>query len=187
MFQRYFNMKKIFLLILVIITLTSCSKDNKSVNLNDIKQKEEELKNYLIKVVEESKIIIDENNKASTDKVTLTLFYLDTCPHCHDELKWLSEIKNQYKNLNIVKYEVSKNEELYDLVLEKMKIDSYYVPLNIIGNYYNIGFDDDLKKEYLDIIDKYSKGKYCDVVSAIKNNKDVENCIKKNKSVDLSN
>lgn len=180
MFLKYFNMKKIFLLILTIIALTSCNKDNNLVNIDDIKKKEEEIK-------ESANKIVTQKNLVGKNKVTLTLFYLSTCPHCHNEIKWLEEIKDDYDYLNIVKYEANENEKLYDLVLEKMNIDSYYVPLNIIGNYYNTGFSESDKQEYLSVIQKYSSGEYCDVVDAIINNKDIESCIKINKSVDLSN
>lgn len=173
-------MKKVVLLILLLLVLTGCTKNNDAININDIKQKESEVK-------EKINNLLTENQEVGQNRVTLTLFYLDTCPHCHEELKWLDEIKNQYSYLNIVKYEANENEELYDLVLEKMNIDSYYVPLNIIGTYYNTGFGESKKEEYLSVIEEYSKGQYCDVVDAIINNKNVENCIKKNKSVDLSN
>lgn len=173
-------MKKIILIIVIIMTLTSCNKSDNFVNITEIKKNNEE-------VIVKAKKVIDESGDIGKTKVTLTLFYLDTCPHCHNELRWLETIKNKYDYLEIVTYEANKNEKLYDLVLEKMNIDSYYVPLNIIGTYYNTGFSTNLAEEYLKVIEEYSKGDYCDVVSAIINNKDVESCIKKNKSVDLSN
>lgn len=118
--------------------------------------------------------------KKSDNKVNLYLFYSSTCPHCHNEIKWLDEIKSKYKNLNIIKYEASENMDFYEKVIDKMNINDYHVPLTIIGSNYKIGFSDDIKEEIESNIKEYAEFNSCDVVDAIKNDKNIENCINKN-------
>lgn len=118
------------------------------------------------------------NNK--NNKVNLYLFYSSTCPHCHKEIEWLDTINNNYKNLNIVKYEASENMDFYEQVIDKMNINDYHVPLTIIGSDCTIGFSDDIKEEIEGYIKEYSSKSACDVVDSIKNNKNIESCINKN-------
>ena len=53
------------------------------------------------------------------DKIVLYLFHGRGCPHCAEEQSFLNNIKKDYTNLKIVKYEVWYNEE-NALMLEKI-------------------------------------------------------------------
>jgi len=57
---------------------------------------------------------------ADTEKnlVNIYLFYSDSCPHCASEKKLLNEILDDYDNVRVYKYEVSKNEDNLNLMLE---------------------------------------------------------------------
>lgn len=189
-------MKKNIYFILIVLCLICCSC-NKSKNNND---NEINRNNSTVNKISNSNsntntnsLNKDSNNSSSKEKkdydeskvgnneVTLYLFYSSTCPHCHSEIEWLDSIKDKYKYLKIVKLEASKNTELYESVVEKMKVNSYGVPLNVIGSEFNVGYSESKSNELINLIEKYSTYKHCDAVDTIKNNGDLEKCINSNK------
>ena len=112
--------------------------------------------------------------KADENVVRLYLFHQSTCPHCKAEIEFLDSIKDKYKNLDIVKYEIDTNEMNYNLyrkVKEKANIVDNGVPLTIIGTYYDVGFASStgevLEEHITKLTDNYNN--YMDVVSKIKN------------------
>jgi cytochrome c biogenesis protein CcdA len=83
-----------------------------------------------------------ETGSSDLYKVRLYLFHSETCPHCRDEIKFLDGIKNQYPNLEIQKFEVSKdfkNLNLFKKINQMYGLDGS-VPLNIIGDKIIVGF-----------------------------------------------
>lgn len=119
------------------------------------------------------------------ENVTINLFHLNTCPHCKDEIKWLKSIDD--KDVKVNYYEVSENKELYDKVIKELDISETGVPLTIIGSDYTIGFSDSIKSDIEDYIKLYSKNKHYDVVSLIKDNKDIKDEIKVNEKIKEKN
>lgn len=114
---------------------------------------------------------------AKAEEIKLYLFHQSTCPHCKEEREFLETIKDNYKDLNIVGYEVDTNRMNYNFylkVMEKTNINSNSVPVTIIGNYYYIGFTKDIGTEIENTIKKYIKdsSNYVDIVSKIKNAED---------------
>lgn len=97
--------------------------------------------------------------KVEEKKINLYLFYSDSCPHCHKEMEYLSNIKDDYKDvLNIYTYEVSKNEDNSKMMTSIKKlfdITQPYVPFTVIGEEYIIGFSDTTKTDIKNIIDNY--------------------------------
>ena len=114
---------------------------------------------------------------AKAEEIKLYLFHQSTCPHCKEEREFLETIKDNYKELNIVGYEVDTNRMNYNFylkVMDKTNINSNSVPVTIIGNYYYIGFTKDIGNEIENTIKKYinDSGNYVDIVSKIKNAED---------------
>lgn len=73
----------------------------------------------------------EDNGKETTNQtVQIDLFYLPTCPHCHDEIDFLNEIKTEYPQLKVNLYSAaeSKNAELL-----ANKYREYDVPENVWG------------------------------------------------------
>lgn len=190
-------MKKNIFLILAILCIICCGCDNNKVeitrsnsnnndassnnlNSNEISSSNTNSNSTKTSTNTNSSKDYDES-KVGNSEVTLYLFYSPTCPHCHAEIEWLDSIKDKYKYLKIVKLEASKNTELYESVVEKMKVNSYGVPLTIIGSEFNVGYNDSKGNDLIKLIEKYSTFKYCDAVDAIKNNGDLEKCINSNK------
>lgn len=177
-------MKKITLIIISLFLLVGCEK-NEDKNFDESNRVETSNVSNVTSNIESNsnetsneKIDYDES-KVGTNKVTLYLFYLSTCPHCHAEMEWLDTIKDKYSYLNIVKYEVTENETLYEKVIDKMNINDYHVPLTVIGNDYMIGYSESRNNKLINLIKKHSTYDSCDVVKTIENNEDIEKCMKK--------
>ena len=100
--------------------------------------------------------------------VNIYLFYSDSCPHCAAEKELLNEIEEDYDNVRIYKYEVSKNDDNLDLMLEVAELlDTKVtgVPFTVIADKVYKGYNhDNSKTKFLGTIDYYSNHGYKDVV-----------------------
>lgn len=75
-------------------------------------------------------------------------FYSDTCSHCKEAEVFLDEISNRYPDLQIVSYEVSHNEENYQLMLDVLNlldISARGTPLIVLGSRGTVGFSDSVR------------------------------------------
>lgn len=75
--------------------------------------------------------------------VRIIVFYLDTCAHCHAELKFLDKIAKKYPTLELHRFEVSsgfQNQSLFSRVVERYGLNGG-VPVTIIGDDVFAGFD----------------------------------------------
>lgn len=111
------------------------------------------------------------NVNAKEDIITMYVFKGDSCPHCAAELKYLDTIKDNYKNLKIVEYEVWYNEEnasLLEDVEKTFSIKRSGVPTTVIGNSIIQGFGDSTESKLIRAIEFYEENDYEDVVSKIK-------------------
>ena len=105
------------------------------------------------------------------EKVTLYFFHGDGCPHCAEEEKYLNSIEGNYKNLNIVRYEVWYDEEnaaLLQKVEEAFEITRTGVPTTLIGNTVIIGFGSSTAARIERAIEYYSTHDYEDALKKIK-------------------
>ena len=99
--------------------------------------------------------------ETSSDKINLYLFKGAECPHCKEELEWLNEIKEDYKEyLNVYEFEVWHNEEnaaFYEKAKEVMKSKTTSVPFTVIGKYYFVGFSDTTASSIENKIKEYAE------------------------------
>lgn len=146
-------MKKVTILIITLLLLVGCSKEEKEIE----------------KPIEEVK------------KVTINLFYWKECGHCHEEIEWLNNLDNE--NVKIVKYEVTEYAKLDNDVRAALNAETGSVPLTIIGTEYINGFGTSTRSRIMNLVDKYVDKDYCDLVSTVKNNGDIESCFNKNNNI----
>lgn len=109
-------------------------------------------------------------------EVDVYLFYSETCYNCAELDKYLEEIKDEYPYMNIVKYEVTQDDENNKLMIDvksKLKESDYHVPYTVIGTTGIIGFNDTVKNYITNALTKYSEEDYVDIVDVVKNNLDV--------------
>lgn len=109
-------------------------------------------------------------------EVDVYLFYSETCYNCAELDKYLEEIKDEYPYMNIVKYEVTQDDENNKLMIDvksKLKESDSHVPYTVIGTTGIIGFNDTVKNYITNALTKYSEEDYVDIVDVVKNNLDV--------------
>ena len=105
--------------------------------------------------------------------VNVYLFYSDTCPHCASEKKMLDELKEDYDNIRIYKYEVNTgdNADLLFDVAEMFDTEVTGVPFTVIADKIYKGFNyDNYKSNFLATIEYSSKNGYKDVVGGYMGN-----------------
>lgn len=96
--------------------------------------------------------------------VDVCLFYDDECPHCHEEMEFLSELEDKYGDeLNVTYLEIRNNQTNYDDFLEAcddLGNPSGFVPFLIVGNKTFIGYDSEDRKgaEIQSAIDELQSG-----------------------------
>ena len=122
--------------------------------------------------------ILPSINAEEKKQVNVYLFHSNTCSHCKAEIEFLNEIQKEYENLKINLYEINdvkENKELMINIKEKLNIDSPMVPFTVIGDYYYIGYNDDVKDGIKNLIEKYTSEEQYDVIKDIIDGKDVSN------------
>ncbi|MFA4890652.1 MAG: hypothetical protein WC587_03455 [Candidatus Paceibacterota bacterium] len=78
------------------------------------------------------------------NKITLTLFHGEECPHCIAERAFLNDLKKEMPDLEVVEYEVWHNEanrKLFQDALNKFGVETPGVPFTIVGEKFLVGFD----------------------------------------------
>ncbi len=106
-------------------------------------------------------------NVNALENVKLYLFYNYDCPHCADEKVYLKELEEEYDNLEIIKYEVKKDEENKELLSEFLKQQGWdinAVPLTIIGTNYFVGYNDDIGTKIRCAVNYYGNNVHRDLV-----------------------
>jgi len=79
----------------------------------------------------------------ATERPVLYFFWSKTCYHCHKEKKFLEKMEKKYTRLIVHYLEVSENKENkknFELVVDRMNINTNSLPTTIIGENYFIGF-----------------------------------------------
>lgn len=80
----------------------------------------------------------------------INFFYSPTCPHCAKEEKFLDELKKEYPQLEIKKYEFSKNIELVKKLYQDYNVSQQeqgLVPITFTASRYFVGFNEQIGEE----------------------------------------
>ncbi|MFH1547576.1 MAG: hypothetical protein ABIC57_03760 [bacterium] len=92
-----------------------------------------------------SPIYSEEVDSTVDNHVHIYLFHSEYCPHCIAERSFLKDFKKNNSNVDVYEYEVSNNEDNYNLLLkvtDKLDIRSGSVPVTIICGEPIIGFNE---------------------------------------------
>lgn len=106
------------------------------------------------------------------EQLNLYLFWGDGCPHCALEKEYLEDLKKEYKELNVIQYEVWYNEEnnsFLKQIADKTNKSLTGVPVTIIGQTIITGFKESTEQQMKRAIDYYLENDYQDIVEEIKN------------------
>ena len=115
-------------------------------------------------------------NVNAKNNIKVYIFHGDGCPHCRDEIEFLDEIEDKYKNVDIKKYEVwydKDNQKLMKKVAKYLNVDADGVPFTVIGNDSFVGFSDISKNQIEETIkSNIDKKDYFDVVTKVESNEE---------------
>ena len=113
------------------------------------------------------------NNAYAKEKVSIYLFYSETCPHCHNADEYITEtLLKERDDIEYFKFECTNdtnayNRTIFNQVCEEYEIDSPAYPLVIIGNAYVLGYQDSTPEQYKALIDFYKDKDYKDEVGIL--------------------
>ncbi|MCG8481579.1 MAG: hypothetical protein MI724_20960 [Spirochaetales bacterium] len=79
---------------------------------------------------------------------TLILFYSDVCPHCHNQMRWMAEIEDDFPEIEFLRYEVEvtnnhANQAYFSAMMYAYDSNTTGWPRTVIGDRVFIGFADD--------------------------------------------
>ena len=117
-------------------------------------------------------VLIPTPKVNAKEKLNLYLFWGDGCPHCALEKEYLEDLKEEYKELNVIQYEVWYNEEnnsFLKQIADKTNKSLTGVPVTIIGQTIITGFKESTEQQIKRAIDYYLENDYQDIVEEIKN------------------
>lgn len=77
---------------------------------------------------------------------TLMLFYSDACPHCHNQLRWMERVKEQFPEIPFETFEIqvtenAENQAYFSAVMEAYQSNTRGWPRTVIGDRVFIGYD----------------------------------------------
>lgn len=107
----------------------------------------------------------------------LYLFHSESCPNCANERRYLSEIKEEYKDVEFVEYEVTQIKKNMDLLKNvKKTLEDYnnYVPYTVIGKYSISGFNENTKSTIRKYLDYCLENECEDIVEKVINGEDIK-------------
>jgi len=93
------------------------------------------------------------NFSLAQNQAEIHFFYSAICPHCAKEEEFLKELKNQYPEIEIKKYEVissQENQKILNEFYEKYQVPAGkrgWVPVTFTSTKYFIGFNEQVAKE----------------------------------------
>ena len=110
-------------------------------------------------------------NALEDDTISVYLFYGDGCPHCAEEKKFLSSIKDDYDDVEFIYFEVWYNNENSDFLSEvkdKLNVTRSGVPVTVIGETTFVGYSSALEGKIKRAIEFYKENEYIDAIQGIK-------------------
>ncbi|MBF0208014.1 MAG: hypothetical protein HQK53_14135 [Oligoflexia bacterium] len=75
--------------------------------------------------------------------ISIEMFYSFDCPHCHEALSWIPELKRHFPNVTIQLYEIKKikaNQTLFEKTAAQHNVSVTGVPTFFIGDKVFVGF-----------------------------------------------
>lgn len=108
--------------------------------------------------------------------LNIYMFYSQLCSTCQEEEEWLEEYVRSSDNINIIKYEVTRNKDNANLlqnIREHLNNSDLTTPYTVMGTMGITGFNETVKKQIEEAINKYQNEEYVDIVNRTINNLDI--------------
>ncbi len=122
-------------------------------------------------------------NATDTSKVRINFFYNDNKESLEGR-DWLDTYLEDKDDVTKEYISINDNKELYNKVKEILNIKKDNVPLIVIGSNYFIGFNEKTKDKVKSVLKSYQDSdKQCNLISKIRNNKDIKECLEINSNI----
>ena len=121
---------------------------------------------------------------SSYNNIVVYFIYEDNCNSCDKGKEFLEQHLKDNNRVRAEYIKVDNNKELNTKLREALNIKKEDTPLIIIGTNYFIGFNNKIKENLTEAIKSYENtADYCDVVSKVRNNEEIKDCINFNKDI----
>ncbi len=122
-------------------------------------------------------------NATDTNKVRVNFFYDDNKESLTTR-SWLDSYLEDKDDITKEYISINDNKELYNKVKEILKIKKDNLPLIVIGSNYFVGFNEKTKDKLKNVLKSYQDSdKQCNLISKIRNNKDISECLEINSNI----
>ncbi len=124
------------------------------------------------------------NNSSMYNDINVYYFYEEDCKTGEKSKKWIDEVARDDSRMIIEYIDVTEDKKLLNEIKKALKIKTSSLPLTVIGSNYFVNINDKTKSNLLTAIESYeAEDKYCDVITKIRSNDDLKDCIKQNKGI----
>lgn len=92
-------------------------------------------------------ILLSFSSVKAQEKTEIDFFYSPTCPHCKNENKFLDSLEQKYPEIQINRFEVSKNIDLLKSFYQKYNVpkqEQGLVPITFMRDNYFLGFNQEV-------------------------------------------
>ncbi len=121
---------------------------------------------------------------SSYDNIKVYFFYEEDCKDCEKAKEWLEEELKEHQRVRAEYVKIENNQEFSKQVKDTFQIKKDTVPLMVIGSNSFLGFSNQVKNNLTEAIESYEEAKdSCDVISKVRNQEDVKDCMSQNKEI----
>ncbi len=121
---------------------------------------------------------------SSYDNIKVYFFYEEDCKDCEKAKEWLEEELKEHQRVRAEYVKIENNQEFSKQVKNTLQIKKDTVPLMVIGSNSFLGFSSKVKNNLTEAMESYEEAEsYCDVISKIRNQEDVKDCMNQNKEI----
>ena len=123
-------------------------------------------------------------NADDFEPLTVFVFTKNNCQECDKVKDYLDEYIKDKINLKVEYLNSKDQKDTIKKLKDTLSIKQDNYPLIVIGSNYLIGFNDETEKELDKTITEYQKRNvYCNLVTRIQSNEDIDACLTNNKDI----
>jgi hypothetical protein len=89
--------------------------------------------------------LVSPTGEAIDPRASVIFFYSDACPHCHNQMRWMARVRDEFPGLEIQRFEIQvsnnrENQEYFAQVMAAYGSNAQGWPRTVVGDRVFIGF-----------------------------------------------
>lgn len=89
--------------------------------------------------------IVSPTGEPIDPRESVIFFYSDACPHCHNQMRWMARVRDEFPDLDIQRFEIQvsnnrENQEYFAQVMAAYGSNAQGWPRTVVGDRVFIGF-----------------------------------------------